>query len=158
MYTVNGFKVQSSAAVFSISANTCAQIFITGTNFGSLSTLTNTAHIVANNYGIVVLAGNYTISGQAGFHYDCGSAGGTIAVSGAVAITLTGTPAFTTFAQCALNGVINIPSGQLTYSGSATGQRYGANLGGIINTSGGGASYFPGNSAGTNNSGSGQYA
>jgi hypothetical protein len=137
---------------------TADRIFITGTNFGSLSTLTNTAHIVANNYGVVTLTGNYTISGQAGFHYNCGAAGGAIAVSGGVAVTLTGTPAFSTFAQCALNGVINIPSGQVTYSGSATGQRYSANLGGIINTSGGGASYFPGSTAGTNNSGSGQYA
>jgi len=37
----------------------------------------------------------------------------------------------------------------LTFSGSATGPRYLSATSGHINTGGGGASYFPGNAAGT---------
>jgi hypothetical protein len=44
----------------------------------------------------------------------------------------------------------------VTYSGAATGSRYGAALNGVIQTNGGGATYFPGNSAGSTSVG-GQY-
>ena len=45
----------------------------------------------------------------------------------------------------------------ITFSGSATGQRYNASQNSVINTYGGGASYFPGNAAGATATG-GQYA
>ena len=67
-------------------------------------------------------------------------------------ITVTGTPAFTTFAQ-AEGGVISFYSPTTTFSGSATGARYSATLNAVINTFGGGANYFPGNAGGATGTG-----
>lgn len=44
----------------------------------------------------------------------------------------------------------------MTFSGAATGKRYDVATNGVINTNGGGASYFPGNVSGTSATG-GQY-
>ncbi len=71
-------------------------------------------------------------------------------------VTLTGTPAFATAFITAEEGSIARLLG-LTFSGSATGVRYTCTLNSVINTNGGGASYFPGNSAGSTATG-GQYA
>ena len=70
-------------------------------------------------------------------------------------ITLAGTPAFSTcFALVQVCGVLLANS---TFSGSATGTRYTVTLNGVVQTFGGGASYFPGSAAGTTATG-GQYA
>lgn len=75
--------------------------------------------------------------------------------AGAITITLTGTPAWTTgFAKTDTTGTI-LFSGK-TFSGSATGPRYNATGNSVIFTNSGGASYFPGNSAGSTGTG-GQY-
>ena len=70
-----------------------------------------------------------------------------------ITVTLTGTPAFSAFASAASTGLIN-PASNVTFSGSATGARYAISSNGTINTNGGGASFLPGNSAG---SGSGYF-
>jgi hypothetical protein len=122
-----------------------------GLNFGSCygSHLSNTQQAWIN------IQNNYTISGGAAHHLS-GGPGSVIGLSGsATTITLTGTPAFTTFASQAGPGQINI--GGLTFSGSATGTRYSATLNGVINTNGGGASYLPGSISGSTATG-GQYA
>jgi len=65
-----------------------------------------------------------------------------------IPVTLTGTPAFSwlTVSATAM-GLVDLPG--VTFSGSATGVRYGANTGGGINTGGGGESYLPGNANGS---------
>lgn len=87
---------------------------------------------------------NYTISGSANAHiaaYD----GGQIRTQNAT-VTITGTPAITTFAIADRGGTILANAN--TYSGAATGVRYSANrCGGIL--TGAGATYLPGNAAGT---------
>jgi hypothetical protein len=73
---------------------------------------------------------------------------GIIEARGAYAVTLTGSPAFTRgFIEAYTNGVAMISS--KTFSGAATGPRYAVASGGVIFTNGGGASYFPGNAAGS---------
>jgi hypothetical protein len=52
---------------------------------------------------------------------------------------------------------VRISSANVTFSGAATGARYFANMNSIIQTNGGGANFFPGDSAGSTATG-GQYA
>jgi hypothetical protein len=94
-----------------------------------------------------------TISGNSPSHFFC-EFGGIINQTGCTT-TLTGTPAFSNaFAYCR-NAHMYLPSN--TYTGSATGARYVSELSGVIFTNGAGASYLPGDSAGSTATG-GQYA
>lgn len=103
--------------------------------------------------GQIEATGNYSIVGGASSHWNTAN-NGLISVSSRT-ITLTGTPNFTTsFAYAQLGGVMTVASN--TFSGSATGTRYSSNNNGVINTGGGGASYIPGNVAGSTATG-GQY-
>jgi len=97
---------------------------------------------------------DYTISGGASQHYAA-ALGGVIELQGST-VTLTGTPAFSNaFALATVGAVVSVYS--MTFSGSATGKRYDATMNGAIQTYGGGANFFPGNSAGSTGTG-GQYA
>ena len=69
-------------------------------------------------------------------------------------VSLTGTPAFFRFANAQTLGVIEATLA--TFSGSATGVRYNVVNNAVISTNGGGANFFPGNSAGSSGTG-GQY-
>lgn len=70
-------------------------------------------------------------------------------------ITIVGTPAYAS--QCAYATGGGVIESSATFSGSATGQRYLAELNGVINTFGSGATYFPGSVAGVEATG-GRYA
>lgn len=70
-------------------------------------------------------------------------------------VVVRNTPGYSTGFAYAESGVV--AAGGCTFTGSATGTRYSAILNGVINTSGGGASYFPGSLAGSTATG-GQYA
>ena len=108
---------------------------------------------VSNN-GAVVLANGYTVTGGANYHWFANNAGVINNGNTPITVTLTGTPAFTgAFAGASALGLIN-PSSFITFSGSATGQRYITGSNGTVNTNGSGASYLPGSSAG---SGSGYF-
>ena len=99
-------------------------------------------------------SGTYAITGGAVAHLSV-TASGYLQISGPVTATVTGTPNFSSaFAQAVDPSTIYAPS--VTYSGAATGLRYSATLNGVINTNGGGASYFPGSTAGSTVTG-GQY-
>lgn len=94
------------------------------------------------------------VGGAPGWHL-LASTGGFIYTQGA-SWTITGTPTLGGFAQAQTNGVIYTFSNSFT--GSITGKRYSATLGGIIQTnSGGSATFYPGSSAGTTATG-GQYS
>jgi hypothetical protein len=63
-------------------------------------------------------------------------------------IILVDTPAFSSaFAAGSFCGTANF--GAITFSGAATGPRFSAGTNSVLSTSGGGATYFPGNSAGS---------
>lgn len=63
--------------------------------------------------------------------------------------TITGTPAFAVFVSCVDMGYARISVASITFSGSATGNRYGATGLSLIQTNGGGANFFPGDQAGS---------
>lgn len=149
---VKNFKVQTSA-VSGLSAQTGGQIKnLGGIEFGACAF----AHWDARDQGIVYGdygTGAYKVSGGAQAHFYAAT-GGQHAIR-ATTITLTGTPAFSLgFAY-----LESLSIGQfdgLTFSGSATGPRYGLTTNSVIQTYGAGASYFPGSSAGSVGTG-GQY-
>lgn len=111
------------------------------------------SHIRTTAGGSVTGTGNYTISGGAQAHVLANRSGvwwGTF-----LTVTLSGTPAFSVgFIDARETGSAAAVS--MTFSGSATGPRYSITMNGVINTGGGGASYLPGNSAGSTATG-GQY-
>ncbi|MGH6922224.1 MAG: DUF2793 domain-containing protein [Propylenella sp.] len=110
-------------------------------------------HIRAADYGIVEATGNYSIIAGASVHWWAVT--GQIRVVGRT-VTLTGTPAFSgaAFALCQRLAAM-VVSGN-TFSGSATGKRYDVSENADIFTNGGGATYLPGNAAGSTATG-GQY-
>ena len=91
----------------------------------------------------------YTISGSAQFHWITGFSG-LIDTFGST-VTLTGTPNFSS--QFALVSSGQVLCNSCVFSGAATGQKYLAEFGGIINTGGAGINFLPGNSAGTSATG-----
>lgn len=147
---IGGFKVANSGG-YGLGASTFGAIEIVGKmDFGACSA----GHMLANGGGFIGIAANYTISGASPIHYYASNSS-TILVNSGVTVTVTGTPAFSgAFASGILNA--SIVAGGVTFSGSATGVRYSAQGSSSISTSGGGANFFPGNSAGTTATG-GQY-
>ncbi len=125
----------------------------TGVRFGACAT-GHMGALPTSNINSAVANVAYTMSGNAPYHYGC--LGGAMNFNNPQ-ITLEGTPAFSfSFAYSDIAGQMSIFSLDVV-SGSATGKRYTASLNGVIKTFGGGASYFPGDSAGSMATG-GQYA
>lgn len=147
---VRGFKLVTSSGNGLFAANQ-AVIQFGEIDFGACSD----RHIRASSGGVVKneAVGDYTISGDTGNHM-LANVTGMIAISG-VTITLSGTRAWSGAGLSAQAGG-QISFWDTTISGSATGTRYSATLNGVINTFGGGASYWPGDVAGTTATG-GQY-
>ena len=150
VYSLRGMKLTSATTPgYGINISGGSRVEFQNIDFGAITTY----HVRAVDGATLEVTGNYTISG--------GAVGHVVASSSTVrcqsrTITLSGTPAFSgQFANATAVGYY-IASG-LTFSGSATGPRYSATLNGVVNTAGGGASYFPGDSAGSTATG-GQYA
>jgi hypothetical protein len=101
---------------------------------------------------LYVLSVSYQIVGGALYHIFVN---GGMAFHEQATATLVGTPGFTSFVAATNGGAVQ--SIGSTFTGAATGQRYNATMNGAVNTFGGGASYFPGNAAGSTATG-GQYA
>ena len=117
-------------------------------NFGSAAHF----HIHAVEQGYVEAIGNYAISGGAGVHIYSSGPSSTIAVNGRT-VTLSGTPAFSVRFAFATD-LAFIRADSMTFSGTgATGQRYSVARNAVIRVNGGGANYFPGNSAGSESQG-----
>jgi hypothetical protein len=122
-------------------------------NFGTAGL----GHTLANQGGRIETHGNNTISGGATWHFG-GLAGGQnlgCSTLSTCILTLTGTPAFSSqFASAGVSGIVVATN--ITFVGSATGQRYLVDGNSTIYTGTGSpciATFFPGNSAGaaTNN-------
>jgi len=115
-------------------------------------------HLYANAPGAKIQGfAAYTISGGATVHLFTQGTGATIVMAGAT-VTLTGTPAFSYFADA--NGCSRIYAGANTYSGSASAgtTRYYVDTNSSIETSSGASpTYFPGGIAGSTATG-GQYS
>lgn len=161
-YTISGFRLAATAGAGGVTG--CGIVATLGSTIG-LSTIEfgncGTAHIYSANSAFVQTGvAAYAIVGNAPSHM-LSTGGGGISITGAT-VTIGSARSFSTcFAQAAVNGFINADHLITTFTGAGvagtTGQYYNANLGGIILT-GGGATFFPGNVAGSTNGGSGQYA
>lgn len=150
-FALSNMKLQKTSATtgHAITAQGGVYVQFSGLEFGALSG--NGRHIYATQSATILCSGAYTISGNALYHFSTAT-GGYIFMN--LTATLSGTPAFTRFADAAMCGVIQVNGA--TFSGSATGARYLADANAVIFTSGGGASFLPGSSAGSVTNG-GQY-
>src|ERR1017187_2920774 len=172
-----GDPASPASVIVSVTNNNCfsafgqANLSISGVTLSATGSLTNGFALVARNGGFITVgpdvifgacdsghtdalfsglisfSSNYTISGSTFAHLSAHDHGSIFQFTGIVA-TLTGTPNFTNaFAKADALGNINATG--TTFSGAATGARYNSEHNSIIHSGGGGANYFPGNSAGT---------
>lgn len=91
-----------------------------------------------------------TITSGAAYHFESAQSSymAGCGIPSPCTVVLTGTPAFSgAFADAYDNGELSL--GAITFSGSGTGARYTTANGGVIDAEGQGASYLPGNAAGT---------
>lgn len=102
--------------------------------------------------GVLKFTAGATVSGDATNIFGA-QFGGYIEIAGTFAL---GTRTVTQTAAATNTGVIFSPGGT-SFTGTVTGSRYSASANGVLNTSAGGASFFPGSSAGATSSG-GQYS
>lgn len=121
-------------------AANAAAIFFQNIRFGAAAG----HHIHARTEGRIEATGNYAITAGAATHLRAAVAG---LVSGtSFTVTLTGTPAFSTaFAVAIVDGGVSVNGN--TYSGAATGKRFDASIGGVINSAS--LTDLPGDVAGT---------
>jgi hypothetical protein len=143
MWDIRGFKLTSvprvGVYVDCISALNGAYVQFCNIDFGSAS---HGSHIFAQQFGIVVAMGDYSISGAGICHLNIQTG-----VFNAVPLTVTivGTPNFTTSFAYA-DYLARIYTYTITWSGSATGSRYQAHRNSVIRTTG---ITLPGSTAGT---------
>lgn len=117
-------------------------------DFSNLKFWGGGVNVFCTSAGLVTATGNYELLAGASCHLQANGYG-RINVSGRT-ITFTNSPAYSSaFVKVDGPGMVEASSVMQAYSGGVTGTRYLVSLGGLINTSGGGASYFPGNVAGT---------
>lgn len=144
---VRGFKVSGFGGIRGIRGG---GLFYANMDFGVCSSY----HVEAANGGWMQSTGSNAITGSSPRHITC-SAASRVYVPGGT-YTLTGSPSFSdAFARSTAASVVQIQG--TTFSGSASGVRYRAELNGVVDTAGAGASYLPGSTAGTTATG-GQYA
>lgn len=151
-YILSNMKIQTTTAGNCIYAINFSEISVgAGLEFGSCAGY----HVRAEALSSISFSSAYTISGGAQIHYNATSFGN-ISAQQSATVTLTGTPAFSVnFAYTDNLGLLVVAN--ITWSGSATGARYFAGTNSVIQTFGSGASYLPGNSAGSTSTG-GQYS
>lgn len=151
-WTITDLKIQTTTSGSCLAVLYHSVVTVRNVAFGACA---NT-QVSARADGVVKLDGSYTINGGALWHIRA-AAKGTIEYTAAGTVTLSGTPAFTTAFAAADRSSLITTTATPTYSGAATGARYTSTLNSVIYTSAGGATFFPGNSAGSTATG-GQYS
>lgn len=145
-YLIRGFTLSSSSSAC-LSCGSGSAIRFSHINFGASG-----GHI-ATSGGVVLAVGPYSITGGAAYHAN--SAYNGLVYLSSIAITLVGTPAFSlAFARSEVMALISVFN--VTITGAATGKRYIVADNSVIFVNGAGATYLPGNAAGTND-GTGVY-
>lgn len=152
VYQLQYMKLQTTTGGAGINCAGASRTLFGNLSFGAI--VTN--QIWAQNGAVIECIANYTISGGGGRHFFSSGTGSSILFTSSVTVTLTGTPAFSNqFALANVGGWMLVHT--ITFSGSATGTRYIAQYSAFIYTNGGGASYLPGNVAGSTNNGGAYY-
>lgn len=146
---IQGFRMTTTTS------GSCIRVWEAGSKvyygfceFGSCAA----AHIDCGLYGEAVANWNYTINGSAVSHFHTGAPG--MISSSAITVTLTGTPAFSAYFAGTAGGFQVLHP--ITFSGSATGKRFVSHKGGVIDAQGKTATFLPGSTAGTTDTG-GEY-
>lgn len=149
-WTVTGFSLTTTAGAGSLVEVTDCYLILGVMNYAAA-----VAHqIYVGQQGTVFCSQSYTISGSAVTHYVVEQGAQVLAAS--ITITLSGTPAYSLAFCFCRHPSFGFWVG-VTFAGTgATGQRYNVSLNGVLDTSGGGATFFPGNVAGASATG-GQY-
>lgn len=147
-WVMGGFALVASAGTC-VYARGVTQVEISGLmRYGASS-----RHLFAFLGAEITVTANWAIVGGAGQHMHASYGGRIFAFS--LTCTLTGTPNFSSYFAYAQDlGAIQVLS--VTFSGSGTGSRYSVVGNSVIQVNGAGATYLPGNSAGTTAAG-GQY-
>lgn len=149
LWRIGGIKLVSAASHGIVAVNGSALGISGAVEFGACGIF----HVALTTGSKLTIASvNYSITGGALGHWYVIT--GAQIVASSCTVTVTGAPAFSTFAE--FSNLSGLSSSALAFSGSATGVRYAASLNAVINTAGGGSSFFPGNSAGAAATG-GQY-
>jgi hypothetical protein len=148
---ISGFKSTSAQSIWHSGTG---KIEFSKINFAGT---TQTAQIFADNTGAVISAiGDYEISAGHNAHiYITNGSAFQTGAGGAMTTTVTGTPAFTGAFLTQLNNAVSTWRSN-TFAGSATGTRYSLYTNATADTNGAGATYLPGDAAGSTATG-GQY-
>lgn len=151
---VGGMNIDKGTGSYCLRADTGG--FVRATGLMRYSSTSGGHRIISDKGGVIEVRANEQIAGTvAGAHYLAIS-NGIIDCTAANTWTAVSTPEQTgAFAWALAGGIISAASN--VTSGSFTGPRYLASLNGVINANGGGASLFPGSTAGSTATG-GQYA
>jgi len=153
-YNVSGLKfiTNSTTGGGSVFANNGTRLNLFNVDFGRAI---GNNHIVAGQFGSVIVNTNYTVSSSATFHW-VSDTNSMISVNGGLTINIANaTQTFNTWALASrAGGILAVGN---TFNGTAIGTRYNADLNAYISVGGGGANYLPGNGAGVTTNG-GQYA
>lgn len=135
---ITGFKLVATGNTCIYAANGSDVVF-GAINFGASGT-----HLFANQRSTIQAIGNYTVSASSGTHVM--SQFQSIAHISNVVVTLTGTPAFaSSFANCDHLSYINWSG--VTFSGTATGNRYIVDMLSVMFGTSGNMNFLPGNVA-----------
>jgi hypothetical protein len=147
VWTIKDMKLQTTTSGSCLMAADGSKILFTNLNFGT----TVTYHIFGNG-GIVQATGNYTISGNAAYHWVA-SIKGSIKVQSIATITLSGTPAFTVFGLADTLSTLAFNGSAFSGGASAGTKKYDISSNGVAVS---GGVVLPGGVAGTTATG-GQY-
>ncbi len=145
--TIQGFKVTTTGAGLSVLAVnyvgtvTTAKMELAGGSTGFVG-----AYVASTAGAVIIVSTGQTITGGMPCFVQT-IFGGIVRFFG-ITVTLTGTPAFSWMTVNSGRMGLVVLAG-VTFSGAATGTRYGASEAGGIDTAGGGASFIPGNAAGS---------
>jgi hypothetical protein len=151
---LGGFKITTAGNGNGIISAEGSFVVINGAmEFGSVGT---GAHIQSTRGSGIAITANYTISGSAGSHWNLNQNARLICSSRT--ITLTGLPVFSAgFANAARLSCATVSANTFSGSAGAGSFRYKVFTGAFIDAGGAGASYLPGDTAGTSD-GMGVYA
>jgi hypothetical protein len=148
--SLQGFQFTAASIQLNISRYGLAQISGNCTFAG-----TGAVQIQVGRFATLVVAANYTIAGTTPqVHWNLTN-NGVLIVNPGLTLNISGTPAFSNAFINASKCVTTNTAG-ISWSGSATGTRYVVTTNAVVDTGGGGATYFPGNAAGSTATG-GQY-
>lgn len=145
---VSGFELRASGGIgIGLRSGAFGRILVgPSMRFGACTNY----HMNATSEGLIDNDGifaPFSIVGSSGVHAQA-DARGTIRIAVSGAVTLTGTPAFSSSFVYSSRGSY-VEYAFMSFSGAATGKRYTAESGSGIYVAGGGATFLPGSIAGT---------